>query len=333
MAFDWERFLNVNHVHYVTKGPNVSRGHLAVKCPFCGSQDGSEHMSIHLASGGWRCFRRPDEHRGGHPGGLVAALLGISRDAADSIVGANVHIPSNFLGAVHGLLDGRKAPPPKRLRLPPEFLPIDTRRAVKRAVDYLTGPDRRFTYEEVISLFTREYGLRYATKGPQQSRVVFPVWFEGKLVTWTGRSIYPDAVVRYKTLSPDPDIEEHPAHGPINDYLLFYDQLKENAGDNDTLIIGEGPFDALKTSINGRGHGIDATCFFTASPSRAQIDLLHDLTPVYKRRFLLLDQGTLSTALKAQMDFSTLKISVLTMPKGLKDPGLLSRRRLLEIIP
>lgn len=333
MAFDWQRFLDVNHIHYVTTGPNVSRGHVAIKCPFCGSQDPSEHMSINLQQGYWRCFRRSDDHVGGSPSYLVAAILGISQDAAAAIVGSGVHIPENFLGAVTGLLERRAGPKKTRLVLPPEFLPLDGRKSSHRHMDYLTGDSRRFTKEEVLSLFTREYGLRFATMGDQRGRVIFPVWFEGNLVTWTGRTIYPDQLPRYKTLSTDPEIVPFPAHGPINDYLLFYDELIKNDGDNDTLIIGEGPFDALKTSVNGRRDGIDATCFFTAAPSRAQIDLLHSLVPVYKRRFLLLDQGTLATALKAQMDFSTLKIGVLTMPKGLKDPGLLTRRRLLEIIP
>lgn len=334
MAFDWMRFLETNHIHFATKGSNVSRGHVAVRCPMCGSQDPSQHMSINLKTGGWRCFRRPESHSGGHPAGLVASLLNISMSAAIALVGQNVHIPDNLLGTVRTLLGPRKDAVPNPLKMPPEFRRFTPGKIAssRRFVDYLTGPTRKFTYDQVM-MMSEDYGLRYATSGKQKGRVIFPVWFEGNLVTWTGRTIYPDQELRYKTLSSDPEIEEVPAWGPITQYLLWYDDLLENVDDCDTLVLVEGPFDALNVSIRGRRHGIDSTCFTTAAPSAEQIMLLHDIVPSYKKRYLLLDQGTLATALKTQMAMQALKIRVLTMPKGLKDPGLLSEKQLLEIIP
>lgn len=332
MAFDWMRFLETNHVHFVTSGPNVSRGHVAIKCPMCGTEDKSQHMSIHLGTGGWRCFRRPEIHKGGNPAGLVAALLKISYGAAGELVGSNVHIPDNLLGTVRALLGPRVAPVRKKLHMPKEFRPISGQASSRRFVDYLKGPSRKFKTSQ-IERMTEEYGLRYATSGKYKGRIIFPVWFYGELVTWTGRTIYPDEELRYKTHSANPEWEDDPAHGPINDYLLFFDQLLENADDCDTLILCEGPFDALKVSILGRPHGIDATCWFTASPSRTQIDLFHELFAGYKKRFLMLDQGTLGTALKTQIAMQELKCGVLTLPKSLKDPGLISEKTLLDVVP
>jgi hypothetical protein len=60
-------------------------------------------------------------------------------------------------------------------------------------------------------------------------------------MTYTGRTIYPDIELRYKTLSYDPELEEIPAVGPISDYLLFYDKLMKNDWDCDVLIYCEGP--------------------------------------------------------------------------------------------
>lgn len=329
MAFNWVQFLDSNHIHYATSGPNVSRGHVAVHCPFCGSADHSQHMSLNLKHGGWNCWRN-DNHSGKSPVYLVQALIGCTRERAQSIVGEAVFLPDDFLGTVHALISPQRAPVRKPIILPPDFKPFDGRPSSRRYVEYLHG--RSYT-DKQIERMTARYGLHYASSGRFKGRVIFPVTFEGKLMTYTGRTIYPDTELRYKTLSYDPELEEVPAVGPISDYLLFFDQLVANKNDCDTLIYCEGPFDALKVSVLGRPYGITATCFFTSSPSQGQIDLAGDLVSIYRRRYLLLDQGTLATALRTQMDMSTLVHRVLTLPKAFKDPGLLNERALLQIIP
>lgn len=331
MAFNWTSFLDSNHIHYATSGPNVSRGHVAIHCCFCGSADQSQHMSINLKHGGWNCWRS-DNHSGKSPVYLVQALLACSRERAQAIVGDSVFIPDNFLDTVRGLVAPQQTALRKAIKLPPEFRPFDGRPSSRRFVEYLMGPDRQFTRKQ-IDRMTSRYGLHYATSGKFKGRVIFPVTFEGELMTYTGRTIYKDTELRYKTLSYDPELEEFPAVGPISDFLLFYDRLMKNANDCDTLIMCEGPFDALKVSVIGTPCGIDATCFFTASPSQSQIDLLGDLMPVYRHRYLLLDQGTLATALRTQIDMQSLKIKVLTLPRAYKDPGLLDQKALLELVP
>jgi hypothetical protein len=203
----------------------------------------------------------------------------------------------------------------------------------KHFVAYLRGESRGFTRKQ-ISTMSDDYGLRYCKEGRFRGRIIFPVWFEGKLVTWTGRSIYADAELRYKTLearSDDPKATV--AAGPITDYLLWFDQLKENAERNRTLVLCEGPFDSLKVSILGRRFGIDSTCFTTATPSGRQIQLVAELADVYKHRFLLLDRGTLGNAIRTASAFSALRFKVLTLPPSIKDPGLLTESDLLKIVP
>lgn len=328
MAFDWVRFLDSNHIHYETSGPNVSRGHIAVHCPLCGSADKSQHMSINLKHGGWNCWRN-DNHSGKSPVYLVQGLLGCSRERAQQIVGEGVFLPGDFLGTVRDLVAPQQTVVRKPIQLPPDFKPFDGRPSGKRFVAYLRG--REFTQKQ-IDRMTERYGLHYATQGPFRGRIIFPVTFEGKLMTYTGRTIYPDIELRYKTLSYDPELAEIPAVGPISDYLLFYDLLMENEADCDVLLFCEGPFDALKVNVLGRRHGIAATCFFTASPSQSQIDYAGDLVSRYRRRYLLLDQNTLGTAIRTNNAMSTLIHRVLTLPKAIKDPGLLDEKSLLEIV-
>lgn len=330
MAFNWVQFLDSNHIHYVTSGPNVSRGHIATHCPFCGNQDPSQHMSLNTKHGGWNCWRN-DNHSGKSPVYLVQALLSCSRERAQSIVGEGVFIPDDFLGAVRELVAPAQSTAQRQVTLPPEFKPFGTGApSARRFEKYLRG--REFTQKQ-IDRMTPRYGLRYCTSGRFKGRIIFPVTFEGELMTYTGRSVYPDEELRYKTLSYDPELEEKPAVGPISDYLLFYDKLLANKNDCDVLIYCEGPFDALKVNVIGRPHGICATCFFTSSPSQGQIDLAGDLIPIYKRRYLMLDAGTFATALRTQIDMSTLVHRVLTLPKHIKDPGLLTEQSLLDIVP
>lgn len=329
MAFQWVQFLDSNHIHYATSGPNVSRGHIAVHCPFCGSQDPSQHMSLNLKHGGWNCWRN-ENHSGKSPVYLIQAMIGCSRERAQSIVGDSVFIPDDFLGTVQALIAPQQSAVRKPILLPPEFKRFEGQASARRFIEYLKGRD--FTSKQIGRMSDR-YDLRYCTAGKFRGRVIFPVTFEGNLMTYTGRTIYPDIELRYKTLSYDPELEEIPAVGPISDYLLFYDLLIKNRADCDTLIYCEGPFDALKVNVIGRAHGIAATCFFTSSPSQGQIDLAGDLVDVYKRRYLLLDQGTLATALRTQIGMSTLVHRVLTLPKAYKDPGLLTQKALLAIVP
>lgn len=331
MAFNWISFLDSHNIYYATSGPNVSRGNIAVHCPFCGTADKSQHMSIHLESKGWRCFRNRDQHKGKSPVYLVQALLNTTLDRAKAIVGDSVFIPDDFMGAVMKHLSPAAPVKKKRLLMPDEFIPIEDNYKCKNALAYLTGPDRQFTRKQALRL-TRKYNMRFAKRGPQKDRVIFPVEFEGELVSWTGRTIHKSVDLRYKTLTVEPEDPNDPAAmGPINDYLLWYDQLVDTTGD--TLILCEGPFDALKVSVLGYDHGIDATCFFTASPSMRQIDLLHDIAGHYKHRYLLLDRGTLGTAMRTSGLMSAIQMRILSLPSNVKDPGLLDERGLLKLLP
>jgi len=331
MAFNWISFLDSHNIYYATSGPNVSRGNIAVHCPFCGAADKSQHMSIHLESKGWRCFRNRDQHKGKSPVHLVQALLNTTRERAEAIVGESVFIPDDFMGAVIKHLNPPVVARKKKLVLPDEFIPIKDDYKCKNALAYLMGPDRQFTKKQVLTL-TRDYGLMFAKRGPQKDRIVFPVYHEGELVSWTGRTIHKSVDLRYKSLAVEPEDPNEPAAiGPINDYLLWYDLL--TGDDGDTLIVCEGPFDALKVMVLGLEHRIDATCLFTASPSARQIDLLHHIADRYERRYLLLDRGTLGTAMRTSGLMSAIQMRILSLPPNVKDPGLLDEKGLLKLLP
>lgn len=325
--FNWQKFLDHHHIHYVTSGPNVSRGNFAVQCPFCGVADPSQHMVIGSSGNWWRCWRNRI-HRGNSPAKLVQALLGCSLEQALRLVGSDINIPTDFLAQVQA----RIAPSPTttypKLTLPREFKPLSDKPSARPYIEYLK--DRGFTTSQ-IAMMHKQYKILYCTQGPYKGRIIFPIYSQGVLVTWTGRSIYPNQSLRYKTLSSIPEKAAQtgfPPAPPITNFLLWFDRLIQDSG---TIYLCEGPFDALKVNILGRAHGIHATCFFTSSPTRKQIDLLHQLLPHFKNKYLLLDQGTLAQAISITSDMAGLKIPIRQLPKGIKDPGELTQEQLLHL--
>jgi hypothetical protein len=330
MNFDWQQFLDRNKIEYATSGPNVSRGNVAIACPLC-RDDPSQHMVISTQGHGWWCWRNR-EHKGKSPVRLVQTLLRCSFEQALHIVQGSTFLPEDFHSQVMALM-GAGPPPAVRdaLVLPDEFKRFGRQPSSRPYINYLRR--RNFTEKEILKFHNR-HGLVYASRGAFKGRIVFPIKFEGRLVTWTGRTVSPNVTVRYKTLSADKEKAEQdqlpPALAPINNYLLWWDDLIDC--DADTLILCEGPFDALKVTTLGWNEGVKATCFFTQSPGPLQVDLLHELIPRFKNRYLLLDQNTIPTLIKVSAELLSLGVEPLKLPVGVKDPGELTGDQLLNLL-
>lgn len=324
MAIDLLRLFDTYGVGYVLSGPNVARGHCAIRCPWCGESDPSQHMSVSLEGRGWRCYRNHD-HRGKSAARLLAAAAKMPLDAAKRIVGETTFVPENFMDAVMAQLEPPSKHSDHNLTLPKEFKPIRLLPSARPYINYLE--DRGFPRATILSL-TQRFNIRYATQGDYHGRIIFPVKCEGRLVSWVGRTISQRVELRYKALGTDED-DDPRALGPLPDYLLWFDDLMEC--DADTIILCEGPFDALKVMTLGWRLGIVATCFFTSAPSASQIELAHELLPRFKHRALMLDRGTLPLALKVAGSMSSLGVRAIEPP--CKDPGELSAPLLERILP
>lgn len=338
MEFDYINFLERYGIEYKTRSPNAGRGEIAIRCPFCGAADPSEHMSINLDGRGWMCRRARDDsqHRGKSPARLIRALIGCSAAEAARIVGAPL-LPGaqSVADQVEALLGGSAAAPPapRELREPAEFKKFIGLPSERPFMRYLEG--RGFP-ARFVRHASAEMGLRYCTAGPFAGRVIFLVHMEGQLATWTGRAISPRAGRRYQAHTPDPELAASwglpPAALPVEQGLLWYDDLLPGGPllgsverpAADTIYLCEGPFDSLKVNMLGWRHGIVSTCFFTSSFSSGQENLLHTLLPRFKNKYLLLDQGTLPTAVGAASKLVALGVKVKFLPPGLKDPGELS---------
>lgn len=318
--FSWVEFLNDHRIHFVTDGPNCPKGDVAIKCPWCGSQDPSEHLAVNINNAGFHCWRNRD-HAGKSPIKLIQALIGCSFDQAKLYAGQTTNLPSNFLEQVQAqMIPSTTTAPKTTLTLPKEFRRLDHHSALGRPYRrYLR--ERGYKYPENL---TDLFSLYYCAQGAFCGRIIFPVYYKGTLVSWTGRTVTDDTL-RYKSLTTTPEKAQKDntplAIGPIAHYLLWYDELmaNKNAG-YETICLCEGPFDALRVNYLADHYGIHATCCFTSSPSDPQIDLLHELLPRYKRRVLLLDEGTLALSLKTQSRLAGLDIEI-GIIANVKDPG------------
>lgn len=328
-AWNWPQFLDQHGVAYRTTGRNVGAGRLVVKCPFCGAADPSEHMGILLNGEAWGCLR-DKTHRGKSKIKLVMALLNCSHGYARTLVGnedAGYMANGSFADEFDKLFDagmnsGTHAMNTKpALTIPKEFRAFGSGKFSEAAfANHLRG--RRNLSDQQIRTLTTHFDMYYCVSGLYAQRIIFTAHEQGELKAWTGRAISDRAMLRYRSIPKEIAVVSH--------YLLWYDDLLE--ADADTLILVEGPFDALKLNLLGWRAGIRATCCFTSAPTAIQIHKLHVLVRRYKRRLLMLDQGTELMAMNVLADMRGLNFEPLTLTTR-KDPDQIrTTKELLDII-
>lgn len=320
---DWQRFLEENNIHFVSRGPNTKRGELSIQCPMCGEDDPSEHLGINPVTGKWGCHR-DSSHRGKSSRTLIKAILGCSSQQAQFIVKQYSHSDPDTLEAALAVLEADNndavnhdedlAKQARHQMMGPQFkdfTQIKPRGVTKRFYQYLEGRG----YDDAASVVAR-YELRAALTGRYKDRIIIPVRHSGELLGWTSRAIgvVKDAP-RYLASSED-----------VKTTVFNYDGLKKGG---ERLFIVEGPFDAIKLdnhsfSINYEEYNIQfrATCTFGTSPTISQLAILRSLVKRYDEAWVLFDKGAdspgaeLAEWIGAKQAF---------LPSNIDDPGELKR--------
>lgn len=326
---DWQRFLEENNIHFVSRGPNTKRGELSIRCPMCGEEDPSEHLGINLQTEKWGCHRDAS-HRGKSSRTLIKAILGCSSQQAGTIVKQYSHSdPDSLEGALNVLEAGNNgvvtheddlARQARHQKLGPQFndfTKIKARGITRRFFNYLT--ERGYDNPQDI---IEGYDLRCAMTGRYKDRIIIPVKMNGELLGWTSRAIgSPKNAPRYLASSED-----------VKTTVFNYDQLKEGGK---RLFIVEGPFDAIKMDsfgINSIKHSshVDfrATCTFGTSVTVSQLALLRSLSKKFDEVWVLFDKGADGPA----NDLATWVGAELAMlPPEVDDPGELTGNHLYEL--
>lgn len=313
MSFDWPKLLREHHVPFVTEGPNVKRGNIYVRCPFCGDADQSEHMGIGLKGEGWACWRSP-AHRGKSRAKLISALLNCSWDEAKRLSGTR-DLPSpadsDLLSKVRdalGVVAPKKAT--TRVIMPREFKPLAKVTPFNEVYwNYLYS--RHYNQREARWV-AENYRLHYALSGQWAGRVIIPVYDKtSELQTWTGRALSKSAVVRYRTLSREAAGGRTPGECILGLPLLHSHRPR-------AIVFCEGPFDAMRISTLGHDFGVYGVPFFGLNLTRAQIAQLSWFTG---RVFLVLDRGAELQRMRISELLAPFGPRQLALPAGLKDPG------------
>jgi len=295
MQIDWIRFLEDHNIPYVSKGRNVKKGHINVKCPFCGSDDPSEHMGIHLSQELYGCWRSA-AHAGKKPHNLIRALLGCSFGQSKLIAAQYSQAdPETFEDAV-ALLQGHDSAPTSgprrrsRLHMPDNFNRIVRTGTAKRFWHYL----ERRGFDDVRGIVS-EYNLKYATTGPHKDRIIFPIYQDGELVSWTGRAImHVVDAPRYKILGME---EEVGPSATVDRNQLVYNADECRGGD--ILFVVEGPIDVLKLDFYGVNYNVNACCPLGTRMSTDQAYIIGRIGRRYRRRILLYDPTEVETVFLA----------------------------------
>lgn len=319
MGVDIQSFFNRNGVEYIDKGKNVKKGHINISCPFC-HDDPSHHLGINESTLAWSCWR-DTSHRSNYPHKLIKKLLGWPWPKIQAVFGGNAKpdltefdkLAENLWAENAILEDDLKR---GKLRFPKSFRRIEQEGTTEKFWEYLY--ERGFDDDDVENLCLL-YGLRCCVSGDWRNRVILPITLDGELVTWTGRSIYKEAELRYRNLDVDESILN------AKHTIYNFDEALNNKGDK--LYLVEGPFDVIKLDyfLQVFGSKNRAVGMFNMSPTEEQSSLLSELRPCYKEFVVLLDNGELmsSTHILGQLSFlGNLKLGQL--PSHVKDPGELT---------
>lgn len=319
---DWRALLIEQGVPFVERGPNVKRGELNIRCPFCGPADPSHHMGINPDSGWWACWRN-SQHRGKSPIRLLMSLLRIPYREAAELAGIDADYvdPEGFDALAARILgmqkvqEGAKAATTRRLRWPRGYEQLRGQSWARRHREYLRV-DRGFTF---IDDLVDEFDLRGTFEDAEfRDRVLLPYRLDGSMVAWTGRAIGP-ALIRYKDLPLDSCIV------PIKHTLFLHD---EAAAGGKWLIFVEGPIDALKLTFYGRAMGVYAVAFSTSSIRPEQVAQAAELADSFDHVGVMADNEDAidiiaSGQLRDQLAVIP-RIRALAVPFGRKDAGALT---------
>jgi len=307
--------LDNNGILYKTSGKNIGTKALAgLNCPFCGDDNGY-HLGILDFKGTYfyKCWKN-SSHTGSLPY-LFSKLLNKSQEECRILLTFDDNnvilfqdeeqvIEERILGGVDDL------------QFNEEFKNITNIGVYSNFYNYLFNRG----YTDIEKLCNR-YQLKCTVIGEWAYRIIIPIFYEGKLVSWTGRSILKNPYLRYKDLS----ISQSVRHIKFN--LLDYDYLLNNP--TEKLYITEGAFDSFKIasySIN------NATSIFTTSMQIEQTEQLYTLSERYNKLYLLLDKDTESQGLQLMSKLSFIKnLKLQYLPDGVKDPGELTKEQVLNL--
>lgn len=281
--FDIEAYLDSKNISYKTQGKNVSHGWIGINCIFC--NDASTHLGINRESGVFTCFKCGTK---GFFTRIIQIFDNCSYHKAKSIL-EKLKTYSNIEEPVNIFTDKVKIP-----------YGIDDKPS-KLHTKYLE--ERNFDIKKIIKKYKIMFGH---VVGEFKHRIIIPFFFNHEIVTFTSRSIFKEAELKYKHLA------KHKSVLDAKKTLYNIDTIRDKA------IIVEGPLDVWR--IGDGAIALSGTNFTT--------DQLRLLLGV-KTIFILFDQDAINKAYKFSDQLIANHIEVLHLDKG--DPSDMNESEIFHL--
>jgi hypothetical protein len=296
---------------------NVRRDHIGINCPMC-VNDTNYFFSIDLREGRIRgCWWDRNHWLG--PAALISLLARIPKAKAIEILKENEAMGAGDIADMKRTLASINSTPKPKVELktlpwPNTFREFSVEGRFDQDIFDSYLADRGFPARETGKL----YGLRYCATGHWAPRVYFPLMHERNLVGWTGRAVTANAKIRYLT---------HPTGDGVR-HLVWAPPAKPDAT---TLVICEGPFDALKVDCYA-GWSMQAIALMGLNAGPSKISAVVRMASRFKKVVVLLDKGTETQALDLQQALSVMRTEIHFVPDGVKDPGDMTKVQVRQFV-
>jgi hypothetical protein len=229
----------------------INRGWVNCNCPYCDTKSTSFNLGFNPAGNYYHCWKSKHNYPIRQ---VLSTLLNVSESSIDNIL-------MDYQGAGETLSEKKTS-----------------------KINYLELPTNTFTKAERKYLKSRDFDPKYLYKkyhivgggidGDWKFRIIIPVYYQGQLLSWTGRSILSKGrlkqldIPRYKNLSIEKSIKN------IKELFFNIDNCK-----SDTVVLTEGAFDVLRFDGN-------AICSMGTELTESQINLLASR---FRKIFILFD--------------------------------------------
>lgn len=229
----------------------INRGWVNCNCPYCDTKSTSFNLGFNPAGNYYHCWKSKHNYPIRQ---VLSTLLNVSESSIDNIL-------IDYQGVGETLSEKKTS-----------------------NIKYLELPTNTFTKIERKYLKSRDFDPKYLYKkyhivgggidGDWKFRIIIPVYYQGRLLSWTGRSILSKEklkqldIPRYKNLSIEKSVKN------IKELFFNIDNCK-----SDTVVLTEGAFDVLRFDGN-------AICSMGTELTESQINLLASR---FRKIFILFD--------------------------------------------
>lgn len=247
---NFEKLFKDYRISYSTR---VNRGWVNVNCPFCDSKKDSMNLGFNPSGNYYHCWK---SQHGYSLNFMLSKVLRVPESEVSSIVS---EYTDSF--SIRSTLN-KKTARGKNLKLP---------------TDGFTKAERRYLESRGFSpeyLHDRYGVVGGGIVGDWKFRIIIPIFYDGELMSWTGRSILDKVTLkemrkpRYKNLSIEKSVK--------NPKELFFN-LDNCRGKS--VVLTEGAFDVLR--FDGK-----AICSLGTEMTESQIKLLSER---FEKVFILFD--------------------------------------------